>query len=72
MGAGAQVWSWVIYNFPLQGSHLPLLCIGTEHLRTNNLSLAEQFIRQAASLVNTRRLYCTVTSCDNILNTIVT
>jgi anaphase-promoting complex subunit 6 len=33
-----------------QGSHLPLLCIGTEHLRTNNLSLAEQFVSQAATL----------------------
>ena len=41
-----------------QGSHVPLLCIGTEHLRTNNLSLAEQFISQALKVCSNDPLTC--------------
>lgn len=29
-----------------EGSHIPLLCIGMEYLRTNNLGLASQFFRE--------------------------
>jgi anaphase-promoting complex subunit 6 len=32
------------------GSHLPPLCIGMEHARTNNLLLAEQLIEQSSTL----------------------
>ncbi|OQR96789.1 cell division cycle protein 16, partial [Thraustotheca clavata] len=32
------------------GCHLPLLCIGMEHYRTNNLALAAQFVRQACDV----------------------
>jgi anaphase-promoting complex subunit 6 len=32
------------------GSHLPPLCIGMEHARTNNLHLAEQLVAQAKDL----------------------
>lgn len=31
------------------GSHLPGLCIGMEYLRTNNLSLARQYVEQATT-----------------------
>jgi len=35
------------------GSHLPVLCTAIEYLRTNNVSLAEQFLRQAHAMCAT-------------------
>lgn len=35
------------------GCHIPPLCIGMEYIRTNNLNLAEQFIRQAKEICHT-------------------
>lgn len=32
------------------GSHVPGMCIGMEYLRTNNLTLALQYVEQAASI----------------------
>jgi len=35
------------------GSHLPVLCTAIEYLRTNNVTLAEQFCRQAKTMCST-------------------
>jgi anaphase-promoting complex subunit 6 len=35
------------------GSHLPVLCTAIEYLRTNNVTLAEQFCRQAKAICAT-------------------
>lgn len=37
----------------LTGSHLPLLCIGSELIRVNNFNLANQYLNQAKEICET-------------------
>ena len=34
----------------MPGCHLPLLCIGVEHMQTNNLQLAHQYMTAASNI----------------------